>query len=381
MVQTNQDGPTVRLAIYLASVFSDTINFQKEIALDSQSHPTWHLLKANPINIVDKFKIKRIEPKPSEDDLSALDQAINSAISAITPANIRNQIHDLVNDNFTSVLNQTLKEIVMGNKIKYSFHHPHQGELDLNFTSELYNFNITPSEGFELYYTTIIEGWNEDDCLHDIPVEHENYTIYGGIQTALSFDLIRQVVLTNIRKGWFNTHLNSEWETPAFQFFAGDVYYIIPMTQTLPARTGLTGACNATEDNFTTVTRFNDSTLSVNLDFKCRLNTNDMTGTQIADFEVATNFRVKVTPQYESLEFTIIDVIGIPHFNSVGGYIVEDIEQAKWKVNMALRSLRGMRVFGSGFPIWPRDLPDIRIFDDHLFVYDESQIPHKQPKE
>lgn len=68
------------------------------------------------------------------------------------------------------------------------------------------------------------------------------------------------------------------------------------MTQAMPARTGLTGECNATEDSFMTVTRYNDTTLSVNLDFKCRLNTHDMTGTQIADFDVATNFRVKVKP-------------------------------------------------------------------------------------
>lgn len=127
LVLTNLDGLTVSLFIYSASVFSDSINFQKEIALDTQGHPTWHLVKADPINIVEKFKIKRIEPKPSEDDLSALDQLINSAISAITPANVRNQIHDLINENFTAVLNQTLKEIVMGNKIKYSFHHPYHG--------------------------------------------------------------------------------------------------------------------------------------------------------------------------------------------------------------------------------------------------------------
>jgi hypothetical protein len=71
------------------------------------------------------------------------------------------------------------------------------------------------------------------------------------------------------------------------------------------------------------------------------------------------------------------DVIGIPMFKQGGKYIVTDLKQAEFKINMALKSMVGYRVFGSGYPIWPRDLPEIWIHSDHILIYDSSHIPHK----
>ena len=65
-------------------------------------------------------------------------------------------------------------------------------------------------------------------------------------------------------------------------------------------------------------------------------------------------------------------------FKQVGNYVVTDLKLAEFKVNMALRSLVGYKVFGSGYPVWPRDLPSIWIKDDYILIYDSSHIPHKE---
>lgn len=69
-------------------------------------------------------------------------------------------------------------------------------------------------------------------------------------------------------------------------------------------------------------------------------------------------------------------------FKIVGSFVVVDEELARFKINMALKSLAGYRVFGSGFPTWPRDLPELEVdvSGKYMFLYDSSQIPHERRK-
>ena len=57
--------------------------------------------------------------------------------------NVKQQITELFNENFTALLNQTLQEQVILNKTLYEFRHPYKGVLQLNTTNELYYYNIT----------------------------------------------------------------------------------------------------------------------------------------------------------------------------------------------------------------------------------------------
>lgn len=91
-------GRLVRYRGYLASVMSDAISFTKEIDLDSSGHPYWMLSKGTPpIAITNPLAVKRIEPKQTEDDVTAINQALYQAISAIAPKNVRQQLVDLIN--------------------------------------------------------------------------------------------------------------------------------------------------------------------------------------------------------------------------------------------------------------------------------------------
>lgn len=97
--QTKLAGPMVTICPYAASVFTDIVNFTKEMTIDQGGHPIWTLTKnmTSPIHITDPLLVKRFEPKPTEDDISAINQALSSAISAIDPKNVKQQISDLIN--------------------------------------------------------------------------------------------------------------------------------------------------------------------------------------------------------------------------------------------------------------------------------------------
>lgn len=95
---------------------------------------------------------------------------------------------------------------------------------------------------------------------------------------------------------------------------------------------------------------------------------------RVSEFDVFTNFRVKIILEYETLELIIDEVIGLSTFKSVGSYVITNLKLADFKLNVALRLLTGYRVFGSGFPVWPRPLPKVWIKENYVLLYDGSSV-------
>lgn len=56
-------------------------------------------------------------------------------------------------------LNSTLNSYVLGPEIMYSFNHPTKGKLDMTIVHHLFNFTITPEDGFKIIYLTEIKDW------------------------------------------------------------------------------------------------------------------------------------------------------------------------------------------------------------------------------
>lgn len=95
-----------------ASAFTDVISFVKEMTVNDAGHPTW-ILTANmtpSVQMTAQLVASRFDPKPTDDDVTAINQALGTAIQSITPKNVKQQLMDLLNVNYTSVLNQTLRE-------------------------------------------------------------------------------------------------------------------------------------------------------------------------------------------------------------------------------------------------------------------------------
>lgn len=100
-----------------------------------------------------------------------------------------------------------------------------------------------------------IDGGSTKFCRYDLPADHKSYSLYGGIQSAISFDLVRETARYIAKKGWINTAFENGWESNAFQMFVGDLYQTIPESQKIPPKTRLTGSCNVQNEDTIDVRR------------------------------------------------------------------------------------------------------------------------------
>ncbi len=57
-------------------------------------------------------------------------------------------------------------------------------------------------------------------------------------------------------------------------------------------------------------------------------------------------------------------------FKPVGKYYVGNINLALFKTNQVLHKLKGMKVFGTGFPSLARELPATEVTQDYVVYYD-----------
>ncbi len=74
--------------------------------------------------------------------------------------------------------------------------------------------------------------------------------IYGGVQNIHLNCLYQDVVNYVQAQGWLDTHLNSDWEVNAFQFYAGDLFDVMSSLYTkVNPRSLLEGQCKANKNN------------------------------------------------------------------------------------------------------------------------------------
>ena len=65
-------------------------------------------------------------------------------------------------------------------------------------------------------------------------------------------------------------------------------------------------------------------------------------------------------------------------YSSTSQYPISNMELANYYVDSTIHSLRGSRVFGSGFPTHTRDYPHLEVNNDYVFIYDSSQVHQAQ---
>jgi hypothetical protein len=109
-------------------------------------------------------------------------------------------------------------------------------------------------------------------------------------------------------KGHLNSNLNRRsWESRFFQFFAGDLYDVIPeVRNTFVPSIELTGWCNTTSKNLAFEMLTEDTTntrIRVNLTYACELVAQQ---TKIAQFQTNIAAVVEGRPNATALDFHVV---------------------------------------------------------------------------
>lgn len=135
-----------------------------------------------------------------------------------------------------------------------------------------------------------------------------------------------------MKKKWFDVNLNTDWNTNAFQFYAGDLFEIIPkVSSNVSPRTRLAGNCTAQNDDNFKFKRNGTEKYSAVVNYKCEIITE--TNVKVADFDILTTFILRAQLAYESIHLSILTATGTPTFRSTGEYVVTNFLLAQFKVN------------------------------------------------
>ncbi len=120
----------------------------------------------------------------------------------------------------------------------------------------------------------------------------------------------------------------------SFQFFAGDLYDVIPqLTKQFYADAVIDGSCNVSSTGETQASVITDDTFVVSLPYSCELK---ISSTMISQFEVNVKFNVQIDPQQDSLNFKVAKADKMAQFKDVGVYQIHDIELANYFLSKSL---------------------------------------------
>lgn len=140
-------------------------------------------------------------------------------------------------------------------------------------------------------------------------------------------------------------------------------------------RTKLGGKCTA-DSKIVSFERYSSNKYKLVLKYKCKIHTDSQT--KIVELETEVNYIIRIHLNYETLDVRIESASAVPSFSRVGNFVVENFPLAQFKMNQVLSVLKEYGTFGTGFPTWPRDHPNVEVNSNYTFFYDSSHIPHEQ---
>lgn len=174
-----------------------------------------------------------------------------------------------------------------------------------------------------------------------------------------------------------DTDLNkANWESRMFQFFAGDLYEVLPLVQSkFYATEPVTGVCKATTGGLR-VYKSGLDVFNVTLHFDCELNIQKQ---KVLGFAVGLESTIEGVPRASSLDFRVRNFQELVTFYPYGDYKTLNEPLARELLRHSLRRLEFVPCFGSGWPLSPpRDYPNFMTEDNVTVVYDSTHVdPHQ----
>lgn len=189
----------------------------------------------------------------------------------------------------------------------------------------------------------------------------------------MSLGVYESSVLYGIRNGFFSTDLDqTRWPSSVFQFYAGDLYDVIPsLSKKFYPSDKLSGSCGASDQGFSLV-RGGPTYMNVTIMFNCTLGIGK---SKIIDFVVTTLWQIEGQPSNKYIDFVVKNVESNTTYTTYQDFEVKNKPLADWLLESCLMSSKGSKVFGSNFTTYTRDYPEFEVHkDNYTFIYDSSHV-------
>jgi hypothetical protein len=141
-------------------------------------------------------------------------------------------------------------------------------------------------------------------------LEPLNQTYFGGIQQFYSNGLFNQAFFWGLSNNFFNTVLNGKmWPISNFQFFAGDIYYVIPsvLNDNFPDDP-VNGACTWNNSNSSALffADQDEDAYNATAIYDCSLFIT-RTGQQVAQWQITLSWYVYPVANRDTIDFVLAD--------------------------------------------------------------------------
>jgi hypothetical protein len=164
------------------------------------------------------------------------------------------------------------------------------------------------------------------------------------------------------------------WESRFFQFYAGDLYEVIPkVARNFLANEPVTGSCRTSSRNLD-MRKGGYDYFNVTMAYNCEIGINR---DKVAEFQLNLTMAVEGRANATNIDFHVIsqthNVTLIPYTD----YQIQNPTLALHMISHSLNRLHDHRVFGSGWKLYPRDYPHFIVEDNYTIVYDSTHVdPH-----
>lgn len=165
------------------------------------------------------------------------------------------------------------------------------------------------------------------------------------------------------KKGWLDARLDTSWDCNAFQFYAGDLYELINnLYINVNPRETLSINCLASPNNLK-IYHGRDTyrnILAMDVTYNCigQTRNKNIQYVDVLNFTADVKLFIRPAAEKTHLTFTIAEAeVMNMEFKPAGQFYVTNINLALFKANQVLQKLRGLHVFGTGFPSLAREYP------------------------
>lgn len=301
-----------------ATGFSDVLDFSKRLIVDEQSgYVMWSLVNHTTISFDErKFNVTRLNPY-NETDFNTVKLMVNHLTNT---SGFADYFIEGVNTLLDFHLNESLHEEHFQRErfVNYTYAHPVKGNITVPFDIVIRRAEIGQT-GLHIFSSDIIAGYSNFSCGN--PLGDTEFDGHGGLQTVLAMDFVRSTASWALDNQVFDTDLNPEdWQSRHFQFYAGDLYDVIPALQKkfYPDQK-LNGNCKAKSQGFSII-RGSDEFFNVSINYNCALNA-DKSG-KILDFDVDSHFNVRGVANAGHVDFVISHADFNASYYRTGDYTV-----------------------------------------------------------